>query len=95
MRRTLSDDSLLAEYVALDKFKGVLEQRLAVGPDTLAMLIRDGQIAEASAGAHFAIGGVWRTIKDAIAGRHALRLLIADLKPFQLTTSATALTDSR
>ncbi len=89
---TLSDDSLLAEYVALDKFKGVLEQRLAVGPDTLAMLIRDGQIAEASAGGHFAIGGVWRTIKDAVAGRHALRLLIADLKPFQIITSANALT---
>ena len=89
---TLSDDNLLAEYVPLEKFKGVLEQRLGVGPDLVAMLIKDGQIAEASAGGHFAIGGVWRTVKDAIAGQHAIRLLIADLKPFQLTTSATALT---
>jgi hypothetical protein len=88
---TLSDDNLLAEYVELDRFKGVLEQRLAIGPDLLAMLIKDGAIAEASAGAHFAIGGVWRTIKDAIGGKHAIRLLIADLKPFQLSTSASSL----
>jgi hypothetical protein len=89
---TLSDDNLLAEYVSLDKFKGVLEQRFAVGPDLLAMLIKDGQIAEASHGGHFAVGGVWRTIKDAIGGKHAIRLLLADLKPFQLSTTATALT---
>ncbi len=88
---TLSDDTLLAEYVELDRFKGVLEQRIAIGPDMLAMLIKDGAIAEASAGAHFAIGGVWRTIKDAIGGQHAIRLLIADLKPFQLSTTASSL----
>lgn len=89
---TLSDDHLLAEYVPLEKFKGILEQRLAIGPDMLAMLIRDGQIAEAKAGAHFAIGGVWQTVKDCIGGKHALRLLIADLKPFQLATPGKALT---
>ena len=89
---TLSDNNLLAEYVDLDRFKGVLEQRIDIGPDMLAMLIKDGAIAEASAGGHFAIGGVWRTIKDAIGGRHALRLLVADLKPFQLSTSASSLT---
>lgn len=89
---TLSDDNLLAEYVPLEKFKGVLQQRLAVGPDLLAMLIRDGQIAQAAPGGHFAIGGIWRTLKDAVGGTHAIRLLIADLKPFQLSTSATALT---
>ncbi len=88
----LSDDNLLAEYVDMDRFKGVLEQRLDIGPDTLALLIRDGQIVQASAGAHISIGGLWRSIKDAVAGQHALRLLIADLKPFQLTTAATALT---
>ena len=87
----LSDDNLLAEYVELDRFKRVLEQRIAVGPDMMAMLIKDGAIAAASAGGHFAIGGVWRTIKDAIGGQHAIRLLIADLKPFQLSTSATSL----
>lgn len=89
---TLSDDALLAEYVAIDSFKRILEQRLAIGPDLLAMLIRDGQIAMASPGAHFAVGGVWRTLKDVVGGQHAMRLLIADLKPFQLSTSASALT---
>jgi len=88
---TLSDDNLLAEYISLDKFKGILEQRISVGPDMLAMLIKDGQIAQASAGAHFAIGGVWRSLKDAIGGQHSIRLLIADLKPFQLMTSADSL----
>jgi hypothetical protein len=87
----LSDDALLAEYVELDRFKGVLQQRVAVGPDLLAMLIKDGEIAEASPGGHFAVGGVWRTLKDAVGGRHAIRMLIADLKPFQLSTSATSL----
>jgi hypothetical protein len=89
---SLSDDNLLAEYVPLDKFKGVLQQRFAVGPDLLALLIRDGQIAAAGPGGHFAVGGIWQTLKDTIGGSHAIRLLIADLKPFQLTTSATALT---
>ncbi|MCC7043337.1 MAG: hypothetical protein IT183_05720 [Acidobacteria bacterium] len=89
---TLSDDNLLAEYVPLDKFKGVLQQRFAVGPDLLALLIRDGQIAAAGPGGHFAVGGIWQTLKDSIGGSHAIRLLIADLKPFQLTTSATSLT---
>jgi hypothetical protein len=88
----LSDDNLLAEYVDIEQFKGVLEQRLAVGPDMAALLIRDGQIAQASHGAHISVGGWWRSIKDAIAGQHPIRLLIADLKPFQLTTSVTALT---
>ena len=88
----LSDDNLLGEYISLDKFQGVIEQRLAVGPDLMAMLIRDGQIAQAAPGGHFSIGGVWRSIKDAIGGKHALRMLIADLKPFQLTVPATALT---
>jgi hypothetical protein len=89
---TLSDDKLLAEYVALEPFKGVLQQRIAVGPDMLAMLLRDGRIAAASAGAHFAIGGLWRTLQEAVAGKHAIRLLIADLKPFQLSMAATSLT---
>ena len=88
----LSDDGLLAEYVDIERFKGFLQQRIAIGPDLLACLIRDGQIAEASAGGHFAIGGIWRSIKDAIGGQHAIRLLIADLKPFQLSTTGSALT---
>jgi hypothetical protein len=89
---TLSDDALLGEYVRLDDFKRLLEQRVAVGPDLLAMLIKDGQIAQAAPGGHFAVGGVWRTIKDAVAGAHAIRLLVADLKPFPVSKTIPALT---
>ncbi len=89
---TLSDDALLGEYVRLDDFKRLLEQRVAIGPDLLAMLIKDGQIAQAAPGGHFAVGGVWRTIKDAVAGAHAIRLLVADLKPFPVSKTIPALT---
>ncbi len=89
---TLSDDALLGEYVRLDEFKGLLEQRVAIGPDLLAMLIKDGQIAQAAPGGHFAVGGVWRTIKDAVGGEHAIRLLLADLKPFPVAKTIAALT---
>jgi len=89
---TLSDDALLGEYVRLDDVKGLLEQRVAIGPDLLAMLIKDGQIAQAAPGGHFAVGGVWRTIKDALAGAHAIRLLVADLKPFPVSKTISALT---
>lgn len=88
---TLSDDALLGEYVRLDDFKGLLEQRVAVGPDLLAMLIRDGQIAQAGPGGHFAVGGLWRAVKDVVGGEHAIRLLLADLKPFQAAKTITAL----
>jgi len=88
----LSEDTLLAEYVRLNDLKGLFEQRVAVNPDTLAVLIRDGKVAEAGPGGHFAVGGVWRTLKDALAGQHAIQLVLADLKPFQLTKSFTTLT---
>ncbi|MBN9063287.1 MAG: hypothetical protein J0H41_12690 [Rhizobiales bacterium] len=89
---TLSSDELLAEYVRLDSFKGVLEQRLGIGPDLIAILIRDGQIVQASHGAHISVGGLWQSVKNALGGQHAMRLLIADAKPFQLTASADAVT---
>lgn len=88
----LSDDALLAEYVPIDTFKGLLEQRVAVGPDLLALLVRDGQIAYAAPGGHFSIGGLWQSVKDAIGGPHAMRLLVADLKPFPLTVSGETVT---
>ena len=87
----LSDDLLLTEYVALDDFKGVLEQRLGIGPDLLALLIRDGEVVQATHGAHIAIGGMWQSVKDAVIGSHTLRLLIADLKPFQQTAGFSAI----
>ncbi len=89
---TLSDDALLAEYIPIDTFKGLLEERLAVGPDLLALLIRDGQIAYAAPGGHFAVGGVWQSLKDTVGGRHSMRLLVADLKPFPLVVPVETVT---
>lgn len=87
----LSDDDLLAEYVPLDAFKGWAERRLAVNPDLLAVLIRNGQVVSADKGGNIGIGGFWRGIKDALVGQHALRLLIADLKPFQMIAGISGL----
>ena len=89
---TLGDDAVLGEYADIEKFRGFAGQRLGIGPDLLALLIRDGRIVEAAHGAHIAIGGFWRGIKDALFGQHALRLLLVDLKPFPLTANFEALT---
>ncbi len=79
---TLSDEQTLAEYVPLEDFKGILQQRIGISPDHTALLIRDGRLVETYNGAHFAIGGLWQKIKTLIGGEHAVRLLVADLKPF-------------
>jgi len=81
---TLTDNHTLAEYVPADVFKGLLQNRYGVPPDHAALLIRDGRIVDAFVGAHFAVGGVWQRLKEAIGGTHALRLLLVDLKPFQV-----------
>jgi len=86
----LSDDDLLAEYVPLDDFRGWTEQRAAINPDLLAVLIRNGQVITANPGGNIGMGGFWRGIKDALIGQHSLRLLIADLKPFHLVTGLNA-----
>jgi hypothetical protein len=80
----LSDNQALAEYVPIDAFKGLLQNRYGVSPDHAAVLVRDGRIVDAFVGAHFAVGGVWQRLKEAIGGSHALRLLLVDLKPFQV-----------
>ena len=89
---TLSGDAVLCEYVPLPAIKGFVTERVSVGPDHLALLIRDGKVAHVSHGANISVGGVWQGIKSSIGGRHALRLLIADLKPFPANAAFTALT---
>lgn len=81
----LSGDEVLCEYTPVDEFKGFLQQRLGVAPDTLAILIRDGEVVYTAAGAHIAIGGVWQSIKESLGGSHSLQLLLADSKPFDAT----------
>ena len=81
---TLPDDQTLAEYVRLEDFTGLLQNRIGISPDHVALLMRDGQIVDTFTGAHFAVGGVWQSMKDLFGGKHAVRLLVADLKPFQV-----------
>jgi hypothetical protein len=81
---TLSDNQTLAEYVPAEAFTGLLQNRIGISPDHVALLVRDGRIVGVFVGAHFAIGGVWQRLKEAIGGPHAVRLLVADLKPFQI-----------
>ncbi len=88
---TLSGDDVLCEYVPLPGIKGFVAERVAVGPDLLAMVIRDGKVAHATHGAHIQVGGAWQAIKTAIGGTHAIRLLIADLKPFAVSNTFLAL----
>ena len=57
---------------------------MAVPPDHLGILIRDGEVVDSYLGAQFSTGGLWRQLKDFVGGRHALRLLVADMKPFRL-----------
>ena len=79
---TPSDPQILAEYVPLEDFKGILQQRIGISPDQVALLIRDGRLVGTYKGAHFSVGGLWQKFKNLIGGEHTLRLLVADLKPF-------------
>jgi hypothetical protein len=81
---TLSDDQTLAEYVKLEDFKSISQERIGISPDHIALLMRDGQIVDALTGGHFAFGGVWQRIKDFVGGKHTFRLLVATLKPFMI-----------
>jgi len=78
-------EDTLAAYLPDSDLKGVLEKRIAVPPDCAAIVIRDGQVVSALQGAHLSVGGLWQTLKQFIGGQHALRVLVADLKPFQKT----------
>lgn len=80
-------EETVASYLPESDFKGILQTRIAVPPDHLAILIRDGEVAFAEQGAHVAVGGIWQALKNIVGGRHALRMLIADLKPFPVSTT--------
>lgn len=85
-------EETLAAYLPEKEFQGLLEKRIAVPPDCAALLIRDGQLVGAFRGANFSVGGLWQGVKNLVGGRHALRLLIADLKPFPILSGIEAFT---
>ena len=87
----LSDPGLLAEYAPLETVKGLAQRRYAVSPDLLAMVIRDGRVVSAEPGGNLELGGLWQGVRDALFGKHALSLVVADLKPFPVVAGVNAL----
>lgn len=88
-------DETIAAYLPEQDLRGILEKRIAVPPDCAALLIRDGQLVQALHGGHFSVGGLWQGLKNLVGGSHSLRLLIADLKPFQMLTGLEGFTRDR
>jgi hypothetical protein len=82
----------VASYLPESEFKGLLERRIAIPPDHLAILLRDGEVVLASEGAHLSVGGLWQRAKELFGGKHALRMLVADLKPFRVVADLEAWT---
>ncbi|MCU0727145.1 MAG: hypothetical protein MUE73_15390 [Planctomycetes bacterium] len=85
-------DDTLAAYLPEREFRGILEKRITIPPDLAAILIRDGKLVDAFLGANFSVGGLWQRLKELFGGKHSLRLLVVDLKPFPLTAAIEAFT---
>ena len=81
----LTDPNLLAEFVRESEFKTFFEKRFATPPDLAALLFRDGQLIDAYKGAHFSVGGITEAIKRLVIGSHHIAIMLADLKPFQVS----------
>lgn len=81
----LTDPNLLAEFVRESEFKTFFEKRFAAPPDLAALLFRDGQLIEAYKGAHFSVGGITEALKRLVIGTHHIAIMLADLKPFQVS----------
>ena len=88
----LSSPDLLAEAIRLPEFQGFIEKRYVAPPDHAAVLIRDGQIVDTFQGANFSLGGIFGALKGFFAGKHHVRIVLADLRPFSLQTPFKALT---
>jgi hypothetical protein len=81
----LTDPNLLAEFVRESEFSTFFEKRFAAPPDLAALLFRDGQLIDAYKGAHFSVGGITEAIKGLVVGSHHIAIMLADLKPFQVS----------
>lgn len=88
---SLSSPMLLAEYIRQSELKGVFEKRLAVPPDHMALLIRNGEVIKAFKGAHFSVNGLVNGLKSIVGGSTHISILLADLKPFPVQIPVKAL----
>jgi len=88
----LSAPNLLAEAIRLPELEGFLEKRYVAPPDHAAILVRDGAIVDTFTGANFSVGGMLGRLKSLFTGRHHVRVVLADLRPFSLQAPFKALT---
>jgi hypothetical protein len=87
MPLVLTDPNLLAEFVREAEFKTFFEKRFAAPPDLAALLFKNGQLMDSFQGAHFSVGGLANAIKGVVGGSTHIAILLADLKPFQVSMS--------
>ncbi|ABI77583.1 hypothetical protein HNE_1634 [Hyphomonas neptunium ATCC 15444] len=87
MPLVLTDPNLLAEFVREAEFKTFFEKRFATPPDLAALLFKNGQLMDSFQGAHFSVGGLANAIKGVVGGSTHIAILLADLKPFQVSMS--------
>ena len=78
----ISDPDYVAEFVRNSEFESARETRLAVPPDHMALLMRNGEIVDEYRGANFSVGGMLARIRSIFGGKHTFSLLLASLKPF-------------
>ncbi len=78
----ISDPNYVAEFVRNSEFESMGETRLAVPPDHMALLMRDGELVDVYVGANFSIGGMLARIRAFFGGKHSFSMLLASLKPF-------------
>lgn len=91
----ISDPRVLAEFVRQDEFKAFFEKRLEVPPDYMGLLIRNGQFVQAYKGAHLSVGGLAKQLMGIIGGSQSISLLLADLKPFPIEATFSAITKDK
>lgn len=87
----LSAPHILAEALRLPELTGFIEKRYVAPPDHAAILIRDGAIVDTFTGANVSVGGVLAKLKSLFTGKHHVRVVLADLRPFSLQAPFKAL----
>ncbi|HPE46830.1 MAG TPA: hypothetical protein PLR76_00460 [Hyphomonas sp.] len=92
---SLSDPRMIAEFLRQSEFKSFFEKRFAVPPDYAALLFKNGQLIDAYKGGHFSVGGLVNQLKGLVGGSTHVGMMIADLKPFSVSTPLTALSKDK
>ena len=92
---SLSDPRMIAEFLRQSEFKSFFEKRFAVPPDYAALLFKNGQLIDAYKGGHFSVGGLVNQLKGLVGGSTHVGMMIADLKPFSVSTPLKALSKDK